>query len=192
MKELSLNILDITQNSLKAGAKNVYISINENFDNDRFVLTIKDDGCGMSAEMVLSVRDPFCTSRKTRKVGLGIPFLVLAAEQTGGSVEIESKTESEYPDSHGTTITATFYKNSIDFTPLGDIISTLIVIIQGYPDVDYVFRHETDKGEVLLDTKEMREVLGNDVSFAEFEVLEWIRGFLEESYAEIEGDTATE
>ena len=192
MKELSLNILDITQNSLKAGAKNVYISIIDNFGDDKFVLTIQDDGCGMSEEMVESVRDPFCTSRKTRKVGLGIPFLVLAAEQTGGSVEIISKTETEFPDSHGTTITAIFHKNSIDFTPLGDIVSTLIVIIQGYPDVDYVFRHETDKGEVLLDTKDMREILGSEVSFAEFEVLEWIRGFLKESYAELEGDTVSE
>ncbi len=185
MKELSLNILDISQNSLKAGAENVSIEIDEASALNELILTITDDGCGMSDEMVRNVIDPFCTSRKTRKVGLGIPLLKLAAEQTGGFIEISSKTENEYPDDHGTVIKAVFKTDSIDFTPLGDVISTLIVIIQGHPDVDYVFRHFTQKGEVLLDTKKMREVLGDDISLADFEVLEWIKGYLEDVYNEI-------
>lgn len=186
MKELSLNILDISQNSLKAGAKNVSIFIDESSCADTLILTIIDDGCGMSEEMVNNVTDPFCTSRKTRKVGLGIPLLKLAAEQTGGYINITSRTKVQYPDNHGTVVKAVFKKNSFDFTPLGDIISTLIVIIQGYPDVDYVFRHTTSKGEVILNTNEIREVLGGDISLADFEVLEWIREYLKESYKEIE------
>lgn len=185
MKELSLNILDISQNSLKAEAKNVSIEIDE-ADKEKFILTITDDGFGMSEEMVKNVVDPFCTSRKTRKVGLGIPLLKLAAEQTGGTFEITSKQKAQYPENHGTVVKATFYKNSIDFTPLGDIISTLIVIIQGYPDVDYLFRHIVPTGEVVLDTKELRAVLGDDISLAEFEILEWIRNYLIEAYAEID------
>lgn len=186
MKELSLNILDISQNSLKAGAKNVSIVIDEVSASNSMILTITDDGCGMSQEMLKNVVDPFCTSRKTRKVGLGIPLLKLAAEQTGGFIEILSKTEAENPDNHGTVVKAVFKTDSIDFTPLGDVISTLIVIIQGYPNVDYVFRHLTPNGEVMLDTKEMREVLGENISLADFEVLEWIRSYLEEAYSEIE------
>ena len=184
MKELSLNILDISQNSLKADAKNISIEIDET-DNEKFILTITDDGCGMSGEMVENVTDPFCTSRKTRKVGLGIPLLKLAAEQTGGFFEITSRQITQYPENHGTVVKAKFYKNSIDFTPLGDIISTLTVMIQGYPDVDYFFRHATQSGEVVLDTKELRTVLGDDISLAEFEILEWIRNYLIEAYAEI-------
>ena len=181
MKELSLNILDISQNSLSAGAKNVSITIDE--DKDRlFTLTITDDGRGMPPEMVASVTDPFCTTRKTRKVGLGIPLLKLAAEQTGGSLSIESKTENVFPESHGTTVKAVFHSDSIDFTPLGDIISTIIVLIQGNADVNFVFRHTTPDGEVYLSTPEMREVLGEDVSLSDFEVLEWIRNYLEEAY----------
>ncbi len=186
MKELSLNILDISQNSLKAGAKNVSIVLDEVSENKTLILTITDDGCGMSEEMVANVTDPFCTSRKTRKVGLGIPLLKLAAEQTGGYIKIESRHESNYPDNHGTEVKAVFKTDSIDNTPLGDIVSTLIVIIQGHPDVDYVFRHTTEVGEVLLDTKEMREVLGDEISLSDFEILEWIKNYLEESYREME------
>ena len=186
MKELSLNILDISQNSLKAGAKNVSVILDEVSKENTLIMTITDDGCGMSEEMVRNVTDPFCTSRKTRKVGLGIPLLKLAAEQTGGYIEISSRHENEYPDSHGTVVTAVFGTDSIDITPLGDIISTLIVIIQGHPDVDYLFRHTTPKGEVVLDTKEMREVLGDGISLADFEILEWIRSYLEEAYLEIQ------
>ena len=185
MKELSLNILDISQNSLKADAKNLSITIDEKLKPDTLILTIEDDGYGMSAEMVSNVTDPFCTSRTTRKVGLGIPLLKLSAEQTGGYFEITSRTKAEYPDSHGTIVKAVFKTDSIDFTPIGDIVSTLIVMIQGYPDVDYEYIHSTKKGEVHLSTKEMREVLGDDISLADFEILEWIRNYLGESYNEI-------
>ena len=186
MKELSLNVLDISQNSLKAGAKNVSIVIDEASQINTLILTIVDDGCGMSEEMVKSVTDPFCTSRKTRKVGLGIPLLKLAAEQTGGYIEISSRSDESYPDSHGTTVKAVFKTDSIDMTPLGDIISTLTVIIQGYPDVDYLYKHLKPNGEVVLDTKEMREILGENISLADFEILEWIKGYLAEAYSEIE------
>lgn len=186
MKELSLNILDISQNSLKAGAKNVSIIIDEVTEVNTLILTIIDDGCGMSKEMVANVTDPFCTSRKTRKVGLGIPLLKLAAEQTGGYFEITSKHESEFPTDHGTVVKAVFKTNSIDNTPLGDIVSTLIVIIQGHPDVNYVYLHRTPKGEVHLDTREMRKVLGDDISLADYEILEWIKEYFEESYKEIQ------
>ncbi len=180
MKELSLNILDITENSLSAKAKNVAIEIDETPDS-LFVLTITDDGCGMSREMVESVTNPFCTSRTTRKVGLGVPLLKLAAEQTGGFLSIESKTEAEFPDGHGTVLRAVFHSDSIDFTPLGDIISTLTVLLSGSPEVDFLYRHTKPSGEVRLDTKEMREMLG-DVSLASPEVLGWVRDFLTESY----------
>ena len=116
MKELSLNILDISQNSLKAGAKNVSIILDEASKENTLIMTITDDGCGMSEEMVRNVTDPFCTSRKTRKVGLGIPLLKLAAEQTGGYIEISSKHEGLYPDSHGTTVVAVFVTDSVSVT----------------------------------------------------------------------------
>lgn len=182
MKELSLNILDITENSVKAGATLTEININETDDN--LVLTIIDDGHGMTAEILDSVTSPFTTTRTTRKVGMGIPLLKLAAEQTGGEVEITSKHESEYPDNHGTIVKAVFYKNHIDFTPLGDVVATVTTLIQGHPDTDFLFIHSKGENEVRLDTRELRQML-EGVPLDTYEVIKWIEEYLNEQYSEI-------
>ena len=179
MKEISLNILDITENSVKAGATLTEIYVDE--AGDTLTLTIKDDGCGMTEETVKSVTDPFYTTRTTRKVGLGIPLLKLACEQTGGTLSIISSVDD---DTHGTTVTAVFFKNHIDFTPLGDVISSIVTLIQGHPNTDFLFRHSTERGAVELDTKEIRAVL-DDVPLDTYEVILWIRDNLEEQYKEI-------
>jgi hypothetical protein len=178
MKELSLNILDVTENSVKAGATLTEILIEETADV--LSLSIKDNGCGMTDEIEKSVVNPFYTTRTTRSVGLGIPLLKLAAEQTGGKISIESATAEE-TSLHGTTVSATFYKNHIDFTPLGDIVSTVTTLIQGHPDTNFRFSHKTGRGEVSLDTRDLREVL-EDVPLSSYEVLEWIRENLTEQY----------
>lgn len=182
MKELSLNILDIAKNSVKAKAENILIKLDET--NETLTLTIGDDGCGMSCETVRNVMNPFFTTRTTRNVGLGIPLLKLAAEQTGGSVKIESVSESESSESHGTTVTAVFFKNHIDFTPLGDIISTVTVLIQGSPDIDWHFVHSINGKKIELNTKELREILG-EVPLDSYEVIKWIEDFLKEEYKSI-------
>lgn len=182
MKELSLNILDITMNSVKAGATLMQILITET--DEQLELIIKDNGCGMTDEVVKQVSNPFYTTRTTRKVGMGIPLLTLAAEQTGGHVTIVSDTVEESPDAHGTTVTATFDKTHLDFTPLGDMIPTITTLIQGSPDRDFLYRHTIGDNVVSLDTAQLREVLG-DVSLGEFEVLQWIEAYLQEQYAAI-------
>ncbi|MBQ9552211.1 MAG: sensor histidine kinase [Clostridia bacterium] len=178
MKELSLNILDIAMNSVKAGATKVEIRLTET--GNRLELTFTDNGCGMTEEQVNSVTDPFFTTRTTRKVGMGIPFLKLAAEQTGGSFAIQSETGER----HGTVTTATFYTDHIDFTPLGDIVSSVSTLIRGSPDIRWVFAHETPNGAVALDTDELKAVLG-DVPLDNYEVVKWIEEYLRESYAEV-------
>lgn len=180
VKELSLNILDIAKNSVKAGADTVYVTLTET--DDTFTMAISDNGCGMKPDFLKTVTDPFSTTRTTRKVGMGIPFLKLAAEQTGGSFKIESKHESAYPQDHGTVTTAVFNKNSIDFTPLGDIISTVTTLIQGSPDIRWIFTHTMPQNEVSLDTQELKTVLG-EVPLDNLEVILWIKGYLEEAYA---------
>ena len=180
MKELSLNILDISENSTKAGATLVDISITE--DEKILEIEIKDNGHGMTPEILASVTNPFCTTRTTRKVGMGIPLFKFAAEQTGGGIEISSKHADEFPDSHGTVVSATFYKTHIDCTPLGDIISTVVTLIQGHPMVDFCFRHKKPGRDISLDTRELRAVLEN-VPLDSFEVLSWIRENLAEQYA---------
>lgn len=180
MKELSLNILDIAENSVKAGATLTEITVEETAD--LLVITVKDDGCGMTADVLKSVTDPFYTTRTTRKVGMGIPLLKLAAEQTGGALRIESRCEKEYPDNHGTNVSAEFNKNHIDMTPLGDVISSIVTLIQGHPDTDFLFKHILPDKTVSLDTRELRTVLG-DVPLNSYEVIKWIEEYLLEQYS---------
>ena len=182
MKELSLNILDIAENSTKAKATLVEISVTET--GDTLTLVIGDNGTGMTDEILESVKNPFYTTRTTRKVGMGIPLLQCAAEQTGGYVEIASRHFSISPLDHGTTVTAVFYKNHIDFTPLGDAASSIVTLIQGHPNTDFVYKHTFEDGEVFLDTRELREVLEN-VPLDTFEVLIWIKENLAEQYDSI-------
>ena len=185
MDELSLYVLDITMNSVRAGADEITVSLTE--DGEWLTFSVVDNGCGMSAEQVAKLSNPFFTTRKTRKVGLGVPFLTMLAEMTGGGVNIVSVPESE-SEEHGTTITAKFNKNHIDFIPLGDIVSTVTTLIQGSPSVNFTFVHETPCGRVELSCKALREMLGDEISLAEPEILSWIGGYLREQYGELYAD----
>lgn len=177
MKELSLNLLDIAENSVKAGATLTELSLIQ--EQNRLTMMVKDNGCGMSPETVRSVVDPFYTTRTTRAVGLGLPLLKLGAEQTGGRVTVRSDIR---PDSHGTTVTAVFHTDHIDCPPLGDVVQTVVTLIQGHPDTDFMFTHQREgKQPVKLDTRELRQILEN-VPLNSFEVLEWVNGYLQEQY----------
>ena len=180
MKEISLNILDIAQNSVKAGASLIEIKLDE--DDKTLSFEITDDGCGMTADFLAKVTDPFTTTRKTRGVGLGLPLLKMEAEMTGGTFSISSKSEKEHPADHGTRIEATFIKDHIDYIPLGDVVSTMTTLIQGHPESDFLFHHVFPGGEAFLDTREIRKELGPDVPLSEFEVITWIGEYLKEQY----------
>lgn len=180
MKELSLNILDIVENSVKAGADLITIELNE--DRDKLSFSVTDNGCGMREEVLKGVMDPFYTTRTTRKVGLGIPLLKMAAEQTGGHIRISSRHVDESPLEHGTYIYAEFHKQHIDFTPLGDIISTVTTLIQGSPEIDFVFEHRAEDFCVTLDTRQLREILGAEIPLNSPEILRWTQQYLDEQY----------
>jgi len=184
MRELSLNVMDVAQNSVRAQASLVYITVTESDLEDNLTISISDNGCGMTEEQVQQVIDPFFTTRTTRKVGLGVPLFKLSAEQTGGSFEIRSKV------GEGTVTTAAYVKSSVDMTPLGDINSTVRMLIQCNPDIDFVFTHSTDADSFTLDTRELREVL-EGVSLDTPDVLEWIGQFLEENTQNLYGGAST-
>ncbi len=177
MKELSLNILDIAQNSFTAGASLTEIILEET--PSTLTVKIVDNGCGMSEETLKQVSNPFYTTRTTRKVGLGIPLFRQAAEQTGGYIAIESTKD---PVTHGTVITGVFNKTHIDFTPLGDIASTVCLLAQGCGDGDVVFTHKIEgKETVELDTRTLREVL-QGLPLSNPEVQLWIRDYTKQQY----------
>ena len=179
MKDLSLNLLDIAENSVKAGATLTQLLLTQ----EAGILTFQvvDDGCGMTEEVLRGVVDPFYTTRTTRKVGMGLPLLRMAADQTGGTMTVESRHKDVDPDNHGTVVTAVFHTDHIDCPPVGDLVATVTTLIQGHPDTDFYFCHTDGGTEVELDTRQLREILG-EVSLAEFEVLQWITGYLTDQY----------
>ncbi len=178
MKELSLHILDIIHNSLAAGAMVLGVDITEDTKSDVLKFKITDNGCGMSPEMVRAVVDPFTTSRTTRKVGMGIPLLKLAAENTGGGIELISK------EGEGTEITATFGFSHIDRQPLGDMAETMLGLITSYEDVNFVYAHIVDGREFKFETAEIKAILG-DVSLKSPQIMMWLADFLKENEAEL-------
>ncbi|MDE6590411.1 MAG: ATP-binding protein, partial [Oscillospiraceae bacterium] len=119
------------------------------------------------------VTDPFTTTRTTRKVGLGLPLLRMTAEQTGGTLDIQSAVGV------GTTVTARFCRRHLDCPPLGDLAGAVALLVQGSPEVELDYRHTTPRGEAALSTAELRDILG-DVSLAEPEVFAWIQDYLTE------------
>ena len=179
MKDLSLNLLDIAENSVKAGATLTQLLLTQ--ERDVLTFQVVDDGCGMTEEVLRGVVDPFYTTRTTRKVGMGLPLLRMAAEMTGGTMEVESRHRDTHPDNHGTVVTAVFHTDHIDCPPIGDMTATITTLIQGHPDTDFYFRHADGETAVELDTRALREVLG-EVSLAEYEVLQWITGYLTDQY----------
>ncbi len=173
MKELSLHILDIAKNSVKAGAALIEIIIEEDTQKNLLTIDIKDNGCGMSEEFLKTVKDPFSTTRTTRKVGMGISLFEAAAMQCGGGLEINSKL------GEGTVVHTYFEYDSIDRAPIGDMAGTMQTLISGSPDIDFLYIHKRDGKSFTLDTRELREALGG-VPLDTPEVLMWIDDFVKE------------
>lgn len=180
MKEISLNILDITHNSIKAKAETIKISIDEQKTENLLKIMIQDDGCGMDKEFLDAVTDPFVTTRTTRKVGLGIPLFKQSAEDAGGEFSISSEV------GEGTTVCASFQIDHLDRMPIGDMSSTMVSLIQANDQVRYVYIHKTDRGEFVFDTDELHAQLG-EVPLSEPMVLNWIEEYINENLEDIQG-----
>ncbi|MEG2583868.1 MAG: ATP-binding protein [Oscillospiraceae bacterium] len=174
MKELSLHILDIIQNSIAADATLITLKIVENVVADLLVFTISDNGKGMSPEFLEKVIDPFTTKRTTRRIGLGIPLLKHAAESTGGSLDITSTVGS------GTLVTARFGYSNIDRQPLGNMAETMLQLLTSYEEIDFLYTHKVNENEFFLDSCEIKKLLGG-VSLKEPEVTLWLSDYLKEN-----------
>jgi len=178
MREIALHLLDIAENSAAAASKNVSIQVHEDLLRDRLTACVIDNGRGMDAETARQVQDPFYTTRTTRKVGLGIPLLKLAAEQADGSFSLQSE------PGKGTRVEAEFRHSNIDRMPLGDLSSTFLTMLIAHPEIDWTFMYQvTEKDsqsrDFVFESAELKSEL-QDVSLTEPEVLTFVRGLLEE------------
>ncbi len=179
MLEISLHILDIVNNSVKAGASLIELFICEDRAKNCLTVEINDNGCGMEEDFLRDVTNPFRTTRTTRKVGMGLSLFKAAAEETGGGLTITSKV------GEGTRVITDFVYDHIDRQPLGDMAGTITTVLSGNPNIDFLYRHTKDGKEFLLDTRKMREILGDDAPLSSPEVILWLTDFINEGLQEI-------
>lgn len=172
MRELSLHILDLVQNSIEAGAQKVTLEIIEEIHGlDTFRIRVTDNGCGMSAETCNNVLDPFVTTRTTRHIGLGLPLLEMTTKRCNGALAVTSTVGI------GTIVEAVYQRSHLDRPPLGNIVETIKSIIIANPELDFSYSHQVDQNIFSLETGEMREILG-DISFTQPDVLVWLHEYL--------------
>jgi hypothetical protein len=184
MKELSLNMLDLAQNGIKAGAKLINLEVDEN-ESGFFVFRVQDNGCGMKADMVQKIRDPFFTTRTTRKVGMGVSLVDMLTTQCGGHLDISST------PGKGTLMAAYFGKDNIDRPPLGDLPATMKVLVAGAPSLDFTLSYKNGGHSFVFDTREVRKELGPLADFTSPALYEWVESFvrrgMEMVHKELEG-----
>ena len=173
MRELSLNILDIAQNSVSAGATQIDITVAEDSPSATLTIRIADNGSGMDEETQRRVLDPFYTTRTTRKVGMGVPPFKMAAEMTGGRFSIESAVGK------GTCVTAVFRTDSIDFTPLGDAESSICALVTMNESIDFTYTRSLDGREFVFSSREVKSLL-EGVPLNEPSVVRWLGEYLAE------------
>ena len=181
MEELSLNILDIAQNSIAANANLIKIGVEEDDGGDALRISVEDNGKGMSEEFLKIVEDPFITTRTTRSIGLGISFLKEAAEMTGGSLTLTSKL------GEGTTVAALLKKSHIDRQPVGDLTGTMTALISLNPDVDFELRYGVNGKEFTFTTQEARDVLGSDARLDQPSIVIFISEYIREHIMNLSG-----
>ena len=153
MKTLSLNILDIVQNSIRAKATAISIIITESISGDLFTIKVQDNGRGIKAELLDNITDPFVTTRTTRNIGMGLSLLKYHANITGGDLSISSEINK------GTTVIATFSHSHFDRQPLGDIAGVVTILIAANPGIEFNYIHKTDEGEYSFSTLETKKFL---------------------------------
>ena len=179
MKEISLHILDIAQNCVRADASHIYITIREQINLNQFEIEIEDNGRGIDQEILPLITDPYHTSRTTRKIGMGLPLLKHSAEQAGGILSVRSR------KGEGTIVFCNFELNHIDRPPLGDIAGVITQLMTSYPELVLVYRHKTDSGDFELDSREVKEMIG-ELSRAGNELRKYLKEMIRENLQEID------
>lgn len=179
LEDFSQHILDVAENSIKAGASEIKISISENEPHGLMVFKIEDNGSGMDEDMLSRVTDPFCTSRTTRRVGLGLPFLKQLSELCEGEFSISSEVGV------GTIVKATFRMNSIDLPPLGDIPATIMSLLVSHPETRWLYLHSRGGSNFEMDSSSLLEILGDPTELRKPQVALWIKDYIRENLNEL-------
>jgi anti-sigma regulatory factor (Ser/Thr protein kinase) len=185
MEDLLLHILDIVRNAIEAGATTVEVELIEDLERDLLVICVRDNGRGMDQAALARATDPFFTTRTTRKVGLGLPLLAAAARAASGDVTVESTLGK------GTRVVATFQHSHIDRAPVGDIETTLLVLVAGSPEVDILFRHVVGSRDYELSSRDLAAAL-EGAGLASPQGLALLRAAIRQGEAELAHEPGSE
>lgn len=178
MRELSLHVYDLLENSIAADATLIELIVNDSLKDNIYSFTIKDNGRGMSPDFLAKVTDPWTTTRTTRKVGIGLPLIKMNSENCGGGMLINSEVGK------GTTLKFWFQHDHIDRPPMGDISGTIVMLSSQYQNIRFIYTHITDDGEYTFDTDEVREAL-DGMPMNDFTIMKYLREMIEENLKEI-------
>lgn len=185
MRDLAMHILDLAQNSIEAEASRVEVHITEEIQADRLTIMVKDNGRGMGAEQIAAVRDPFVTSRTTRRVGLGIPLMEMTTQRCAGSLSIESNL------GQGTVIISVLRLKHMDRPPMGDIENTIMGLIVANPEIEVFFSYRVDDDAFVLDSATIKSAL-DGLSLSHPAVLQWLQGYIDEGLRNLRGGAISE
>lgn len=174
MKELSYHILDIANNSIRANATNITINVSEDLEKDILELTVIDNGKGIPPQILKEIKNPFVTSRTTRKVGLGIPLLNDTCQNCNGRLTIDSEAGK------GTCLKATMELSHIDRPPMGNLVSTILTLLISHETIQIQFSYTVDNQSFSLSTQMLKDILG-DIPLSTPEISQWIREYLSEN-----------
>lgn len=179
MKELSLHVYDLIENSVAANATLIELNIKDSIRDNIYSFSITDNGKGMSPEFLAKVTDPWTTTRTTRKVGIGLPLIKMNSEACGGGMEIESRI------GEGTALRFWFQHDHIDRAPMGDIAGSIVLLCSQHEDIHFIYRHKTDKDEFVFDTDEVKEIL-EGTSMNDIRIIKFLKEMIQENLIEIE------
>jgi len=182
MKNIALHILDLVENSIRAEAQKVTVTITEDRANNSYLLVIEDNGKGMNDTVIRQATDPFYTSRTTRRVGLGLPLIQQNAERTGGTFSLHSE------EGVGTRLEARFVYSHPDRLPLGEIDDVLVLLATGYPRLRLIYEHKTPLGGYIFDTEEIEKIIG-DMGDCNQEIRKFLREMIIENLRELGVET---
>lgn len=178
MKELSLHVYDLLENSIAAKASLIELTIRDSIKDNIYHFTIKDNGKGMSPEFLAKVTDPWTTTRTTRKVGIGLPLIKMNSESAGGGMKIESELGK------GTTLQFWFQHDHLDRPPMGDLAGTIVMLCSQYEEIQFIYKHITDVDEFIFDTNEVKEVL-DGMSMHDITIIKYLKEMIQENLDEI-------
>jgi hypothetical protein len=152
LREISLHILDLIENAMRAGATVIAVAVEEEPERDLLCVAVEDNGPGLPVHADTAA-DPFFTTKEGKKTGLGLSLMKFRTEQAGGTFRMERSCLG------GLAVRAAMPLSNVDRSPLGDLAATLASAVCTSPGVELRARLRVGEREWRADTDEIARSL---------------------------------